>query len=346
MQSTDIRKAAYINRSLKEDHMERRDFLLRSALAGGGMMTLGLKNTEAFGSTAGGAMPMMTLGRTGEKVSMIGIGGGYWWHDSRTPEDIKNLFDRALDAGINYVDMAPNYGDQESEKRLGAAMEGKRDKVFLVNKTEEPTYEGTWRLLEQSLDNLKTDYIDVMHLHSIGTEDWWPNLDEAFSKKGAMQALREAKKKGTIKYIGATAHQWPSRMHYIIDSGEIDVLMVAVNYIIQHTYDFEHKIWARAKEENIGLVAMKVFGGFVPETGKFKIPDEDYEDALRYALSLDGISTTVLGVSHVEELERALRVMENFRPLTEDEFLALSMKGLTILQKEPDWRTVYGTPVT
>ena len=288
---------------------------------------------------------MMTLGRTGEKVSMIGIGGGHWWREPRTAEDIKNLFDRSLEAGINYIDMAPNYGDQVSEKRLGAAMKGKRDKVFLVNKTEEPTYEGTWQLLEQSLDNLQTDYIDVLHLHSIGNEGRWKNLDDAFSKKGAMGALREARKKGKIRYIGATAHHWPSRMHYIIDSGEIDVLMTAVNYIVQHTYDFEHKIWARAKEENIGLVAMKVFGGLIKGPGHYKIPEEDYKDALRYALSLDGIATAVLGVTHVKELEPALKVVEDFTPLTEEEFLALSMKGLSIVQKDESWREVYGTPI-
>ena len=325
--------------------MERRDFLVRTALAGGGLFSMGLRNAGAMNISKDFPMPMQTLGRTGEKVSMIGIGGGHWWREPRTEEDIKTLLDRALEAGINYVDMAPNYGDQESEKRLGAAMKGKREKIFLVNKTEAPTYEGTWKLLEQSLDNLQTDYIDLLHLHNIGNTSRWTDLGHAFSKKGAMEALREAKKKGLIHHIGATAHHWPSRMHYVIDSGEIDVLMLAVNYVVQHSYNFEDKIWARAKEENIGLVAMKVFGGRVDKIGQFKIPGEDYKDALRYALSLNGISTAVLGVTNVKELEPALKIMEEFIPLTEDEFLDLSMKGLSILKQNPEWREVYGTPV-
>ena len=193
------------------------------------MYALGLKNAGAINLFEGESMPMQVLGRTGEKVSMIGIGGGHWWREPNSAEDIKKLFDRALEAGINYVDMAPNYGDQESEKRLGAAMKGKRNRVFLANKTEEPSYEGTWRLLEQSLDNLHTDYIDLLHIHSVGNVQRWTDLEFAFSKKGAMQALREAKKKGMIRYIGATAHHWPSRMHYVIDSGEIDVLMTATS---------------------------------------------------------------------------------------------------------------------
>ncbi len=324
--------------------MERRDFLLRSAITGGGLMTLGLKGSGSFSSTRKGTMPMMTLGRTGEKVSMIGIGGGHWPADNRTDEDAKWLFDRALESGINYFDVAPRYGDQVSERRLVAAMEGKRDKVFLVSKTHDPSYKGTWEHLERSLDNLKTDHIDVLHLHSIGDKGYFPDLDETFSKRGAMEALREAKKKGLIKYIGATAHSWPSRMHYIIDSGEIDVLMVAVNYIVQHTYDFEHKIWARAKQENIGLVAMKVFGGPDGGVGKYRVPQEDYGNALRYALSLEGIASACLGVTNAEELEPILKHMENFAPLTEEEALELSMKGLSILQKNESWREVYGAP--
>ena len=324
--------------------MERRDFLVRSAIASGGLMTLGLKNAGAFSTIKGGTMPMMTLGRTGEKVSMIGVGGGRWPGKPTTEEEAKKIFDRSLEAGINYFDMAPNYGDQFSEKRLGVAMEGNRDKVFL-SKTEEPGYKGTWDLLEQSLDNMKTDYIDLLHLHSIGNEGRWTNLDEAFGKKGAMEALREARKKGKIRYIGATAHNWPSRMHYIIDSGEIDVLMVAVNYVIQHTYDFEHKIWARAKEKDIGLVAMKVFGGPKGKVGTIRVSKENYEDALRYALSLDGIASACLGVVSTDELEQALQVVKDFTPLTEEEFLELSMKGLDTVQKNPSWRAVYGTPV-
>ena len=326
--------------------MERRDFLIRTSLAGSGLLALGLKDARAFSNLKRNSMPMSTLGRTGEKVSMIGIGGGHWGNEKVSQEEVSGLFNRAMEAGINYIDMAPNYGNGLSEKRLGVAMKGRREEVFLVCKTESPAYKGTWELLEQSLDNLQTDHIDLLHLHNIGLESRWPDLDQVFGKKGAMEALREAKKKGMIRYIGATGHIWPSRFHYVIDSGEIDVLMTAVNYIVQHTYDFEHKIWTRAKTANIGLVAMKVFGGQYGGPGRFRIPKEDYTSALRYALSLDGISTAVLGTTNAEQLEPALQIIEDFKPLTEEEFLALSRKGLSILQKNPDWRAVYGLPVS
>ena len=326
--------------------MNRREFAVKTGLAGSGLLALGLKNTNAFLDTEKKPMPMSTLGRTGEKVSMIGIGSGHWGHESVSLEDVRNLFDRALGSGINYFDTAPNYADGTSEKRLGEAMKGRRDKVFLVSKTESATYEGTWELLEQSLDNLQTDYLDLLHLHNIGHAERFPDLDVAFGKKGAMEALREAKKKGMIRFIGASGHLWPSRFHYMIDSGEIDVFMTAVNYIVQHTYDFENKIWSRAKEADIGLVAMKVLGGRDGVPGNYRIPEEDYTSAIRYALSLDGISTAVLGVTDEAQLEPALRIMEHFKPLTEEESLELSMRGLSILQMDTNWRAAYGTPLT
>lgn len=326
--------------------MKRREFAVSTAIAGGGLLTLGLRNADAFSDLKWDPVPLSTLGRTGEKVSMIGIGGGHWGHEAVSIEDIRQLFKRALEAGINYFDTAPNYGNGISEKRLGEVMKGNRDKVFLVTKTESPTYDGTWEQLEQSLDHLQTDHIDLLHIHNIGYEQRFQNLDETFSKKGTMGALREARKKGKIRYIGATGHLWPSRFHYAIDSGEIDVLMTAVNYIVQHTYDFEHKVWARAKQAGMGLVAMKVLGGRVGNPGNYRVPEEDYTAAIRYALSLDGISTAILGVTSAAQLEPALQLMAQFKPLTEEEFLELSMKGLSILQRDTEWRTVYGIPVS
>ena len=98
-----------------------------------------------------------------------------------------------------------------------------------------------------------------------------------------MGALRKAREQGKVRFIGATGHVHPSCFHYAIDSGEIDVFMHAVNYVNQHTYDFEHKVWARALEMNIGLVSMKVLGG--AKGNDFRLPKEDYENAIRYTLS-------------------------------------------------------------
>ena len=178
-----------------------------------------------------------------------------------------------LELGVNYLDTAPTYGNAETgfaEEKMGPAIAEIRDKVFLVTKTEEPTYEGTWKLLRQSLKRMRTDRIDLVHLHNFGDEKLWGDQKLVFGDHGAMAALREAKRQGVVRFIGASGHLHPTRFHQALDSGEIDVLMNAVNFVVQHTYDFEHKVWSRARHMNVGLVAMKVLGGAARRAGRIQ----------------------------------------------------------------------------
>ena len=126
--------------------------------------------------------------------------------------------------------------------------------------------------------------------------------------------MREAKRQGVVRFIGASGHLHPTRFHEALDSGEIDVLMNAVNFVVQHTYDFEHKVWSRAQHMNVGLVAMKVLGGAVrPEAG-FKMDEKYYEKAIRYALSIPGIAVAVIGLENIAELEKAASVVARAGP--------------------------------
>ncbi len=323
--------------------MDRRKFVKNTLAASSSIMAFRGFSSFAAQNEAN-TMPYGTLGRTGVKVSKLAIGCAPLGKDHVTQEDVNKVLDRAIEEDINYLDTAPNYRSGTSEKRLGEAMLGRREKFFLVTKTEEASYKGTWELLEQSLDRMQTDYIDLIHLHNLGHQRRFPDIREVFGKNGAMQALREAKKKGKLRFIGASGHVYPSRFHYALDSGEIDVLMNAVNYVLQHSYDFEHKIWTRALEENIGLVAMKVLGG--QQQSKFKLPEEDYEIAFRYALSLKGLATAVVGLESEEHLLKAIEQVKNFKPLTKEEFIELSMHGLDIMKKNKRWRSMHGEPVT
>ena len=328
--------------------MDRRNFIRTTSLAGSGLFALKNMSPSAWAATKGtGDMPYSALGRTGVQVSKIGIGAAPLGQANTDIPKVNAIIARAIDEGINYIDTAPNYADGESERRMGHALKGKRDKVFLVTKTEEDSYEGTMTLLENSLRHMKTDYVDVVHLHNLGHLTRWSDLDFAFSEKGAMGALRKAKKQGKVRFIGASGHLHPSRFHYAIDSGEIDVMMLAVNYVIQHTYDFEHKVWARAHDKNIGLASMKMFGGAVRrDYTKFKLPEEDYENAIRYTLSLRGLNTAVVGINQMEHLDKLLNTFRRVDALDEEEFLALAQHGLDILRADPEWREMYGTPVT
>jgi len=289
-------------------------------------------------------MPYGVLGRTGEKVSRLGIGcaqmGDY---KDITVEVVGNILHRALELGVNYIDTAPSY--QTSEEKLGPTVKEIRDKVFLVTKTELGSYDGTWYSIRQSMKRLQTDRLDLVHIHSFGTEEWWGDLDFVFGKKGPMEALREARKQGVVRFIGTSGHHYPARFHAALDTGEIDVLMNTANFIARHTYNFEDKVWCRARLKNIGLVAMKVLGGENKPRRNFRVPEEYYERAIRYALSVPGISCAVIGIQSVAELEKAARTVSEAKPLTAEESFDLSRQGLD-LARQPRWQKINGEPLT
>ena len=337
--------------------ISRRKFI-KSSLIGSGILaasTYGIPTNSLQESNYKESLkvPQRNLGRTGEKVSLLGIGCFPFYKKEVSEDDIYNILNRAAELGVNYLDTAPNYGQSAgtfSETKMGPALKNIREKFFLVTKTEEATYDGTWRLLEQSLKRMHTDYIDLVHLHNLGAENNWLDLKEIFGNKGAMGALRSAKDQGIIKYIGASGHQHPSRFHYAIDSGEIDVLMLAVNYVIQHTYDFENKIWLRAHGENIGLIAMKVLGGEKVadpggRTGRCRLPEDYYNQAIRYALALPGLSCACIGILDLEQLDQAARAIATLKPLSPEEAYTLAVKGLQMAADEK-WKFAYGKPLT
>ena len=335
----------------QHEKVTRRRFVKStSALIGGAAASgaLSLGKASADGDAPDVQVPQEVLGRTGVKVSRLGLGCAWFQRKHVGPEDVRKVLSRALELGVNYLDVAPNYGNAEtgfSEEKMGPTIKDIRDRVFLVTKTEEPTYEGTWTLLRQSMKRLQTDHFDLVHLHNFGHEPRFPDIEFALSSKGALGALQEAKKKGIVRFIGASGHLHPSRFHDVLDTGEIDVVMSAVNFVVQHTYDFESKLWARARRENIGLVAMKVLGGAGAGRVGFQLPQDQYENAIRYALSIPAIACAVIGIENIPELEQAAKAIANLEPLTEDESHELAQLGLELAATQ-QWKAVYGTPLT
>lgn len=327
----------------------RRQFL-KGSLAGTGLVAtsaLGFSNIlRPAENVPASSIPSAILGRTGEEVSILGIGCAPFQANHITPEHVREVFNRCLELGINYLDVAPNYGNADrgfSEEKMGPALQGIRERFFLVTKTEEETRDGTWRLLEQSLNRMQTDYLDLVHIHNFGWEDRFPDVQQTLGKDGALGALQEAQEQGLVRFIGASGHLYPSRFHAALDTGAIDVLMNAVNFVVRHTYDFEHKVWARARQENLGLVAMKVLGG--SSGNGFRLPGRYYEQAIRYALSIPGITTVVIGMQNLDELTQAAQVVGEFEPLTDEEAHELAMAGLKLAQTS-EWESAYGDPVT
>jgi uncharacterized protein len=319
------------------------------ALIGGAAASwaLGSDGLAAAAPTDGARIPAVMLGRTGVKVSRLGIGCAHFKRKHVGIDDVRTILHRALEFGVNYLDTAPNYGNEElgfAEEKMGPALKEIRDQMFLVTKTEETTYEGTWRLLRRSMQRLQTDYLDLVHIHNLGLVERFPDLQFTFGKKGALGALREAKKLGVVRFIGASGHLFPARFHFALDSGEIDVLMNAVNYVVKHVYNFEDKIWSRARYENVGLVAMKVLGGAGSEGKGFRLPADVYERALRYALSIPGLACAVVGIASVAELEQAVATCARFKPFSAEEAYQVARQGLEMAGSGP-WPTIYGEPV-
>ncbi len=327
--------------------VSRRDFVKGGSVLIGGLAGASSAAVAGEDPPASAKVPDIALGHTGARVSRLGIGCAYFQRKQVTPDDVRATLHRALELGVNYLDTAPTYGNAETgfaEEKMGPAIAEIRDKVFLVTKTEEPTYEGTWKLLRQSLKRMRTDRVDLVHLHNFGDEKLWGDRKLVFGDNGAMAALREAKRQGVVRFIGASGHLHPTRFHEALDSGEIDVLMNAVNFVVRHTYDFEHKVWSRARHMNLGLVAMKVLGGAAREQGGFKLDEKHYEQAIRYVLTVPGLSVAVIGLENIAELEKAASVVARARPLSPEEDLALARIGLD-LAGSPEWKAVYGTPL-
>lgn len=319
--------------------MRRRNFI-KGSLATTGLLAAPSITSLAGWDTGENKMPMHVMGRTGIKVSKLGFGCAPLGWDSSTQEGVSSILQKAVELGINYFDTAPNYGN--AEERMGEVIPSIRDKIILVSKTEEPDYDGTWRLLEQSLKRLRTDYLDIVHIHNFGSEERFPDMDFTLSDHGSLGALREARKQGLVRFIGASGHVFPSRFHLAIENPDIDVLMLAVNFVLKHKYNFEDKIWLRASQKNMGLAAMKVYGGSVKKWNS-KITDEDRENALRYALTLPGLSTAVIGLRTEEQLGKAVNNMKRLGPLSEDELHELSKKGLGMSRSEK-WLRGHGAP--
>lgn len=325
--------------------MERRKFL-KQASAGAIMpFTLdNLLNSIGQEKLKTKSMPSRFLGKTGLKVSLLGIGGWQIGNDTVSEVELEKMINYAESEGINYIDTAPNYGD--SEEKLGRALEGRRENFVIATKTEEADYDGTWRLLEQSLKRIKTDYLDIVNLHSIGNLGRFPDMELLMGSNGALKALRKAKDEKIIGYYGASGHNFAGRFNRLLEEGDLDLLMNAVNFVVQHSYDFENRLWERAREKGIGLVAMKVLGGAAEKPKGFRLPDHRYADAFAYVYSLPGLSNMVIGFETAEEISKAADTLKATEIISEEKKWELYDAGLKILLAEDSWKAPYGSPIS
>ena len=218
--------------------------------------------------TGKGGLEKRSLGKTGEKLSMIGFGGIVV--DKATPEQAAARVSEAIDHGVNYFDVAPSYGN--AEEMLGPALEPYRKDVFLACKTQERKKEGARRELEQSLKYLRTDHFDLYQLHAVTSLE---DVDTIFGKGGAMETFVEAREEGKVKYLGFSAHSVEAAMA-LMDGFDFDTILFPFNFATWYAGDFGPQVMQRAKEKEMGILALKAMAWRRWEEGEERTIDKTW----------------------------------------------------------------------
>ncbi len=308
--------------------MKRRDFIKTTALSLplAGMFPADLLSLER--EMAKGKMEKRSLGKTGEKLSIIGFGGIVVMN--ATPEQASARVKEAIDYGINYFDVAPSYGN--AEIMLGPALEPFRKDVFLACKTGERGKEGSRKELEQSLRNLRTDHFDLYQLHAVTT---LKDVDKIFSQGGAMETFLEAREEGKVRFLGFSAHSVEAALE-LMSRFSFDTVLFPFNYATWYAGNFGPLVMEKAKEQGMGILALKAMAKRPWQEGATKTvsktwyePNTDPEEAnmgLRFTLSHPVTAAIPPGDEKLFSL--ALKLALDFKPLNNDEIIKVKEKGL------------------
>ncbi len=324
------------NHEEQKQELTRRSFIgTGGSLVGAAALGVSLSGCETSaqlsgaskGSTDLGEIPRRLLGRTGAKVSLLGLGTACTGEGPQTTAECVEVYSEAIDRGINYIDTARIYGN--AEEALKGVLKTRRDDVFLVTKCFTDTAAEAQESFETSLRTMGVDHVDVLHLHSAGDRD----LDRVLAPGGAWEYLLKMKESGKARFLGITGHSRPANFVRMLDTKQVDVMMVAMNFVDRHVYGFEEKVLPRARELGTGVMAMKVFGGilggfaFNRQRRPSQMNPAFLQIAARYSLSLEGVTGVVIGCHDTSELRQNIRYVLNAPPLSEAELAALKSHG-------------------
>ena len=303
----------------------RRTFLMGAA----GLFAI----APAADSASPANLPRRTLARTQVPVSILGIGMAPLGSGRTSPAEAASVVHAAVEMGINYVDVSPDYGDAEDKLKLVLGDTSLRDRIFLVTKVNPSAQDasGVQRQIEKSMQRMGVDHVDAVHIHNLG--DW--DMATVVGPGGTLAGLKEARQRGLIKHIGTSGHMRPARFVTALDTGDIDLCMNALNFADRHTYDFEGLVLPAARKHNTAVVAMKVLGGAQDWRYDGHTPATlaaYHARAIRYSLGLPGVCTAVIGFGTVEEVRQAVAVARAYRPLSAVEREALLKEGKTLAQ--------------
>lgn len=305
--------------------MDRRNFIRTTA--GSAMLSCfpaslaGLHREQAEGQ-----IEKRMLGKTGEKLSMIGFGGIVV--TDATTQQASDRVAHAIDRGINYFDVAPSYGN--AEDMLGPALEPYRKNVFLACKTQERTREGALKELESSLTKMRTDHFDLYQLHAVTKVE---DVETIFGKGGALEAFLEAQKAGKIRYIGFSAHSVEAATK-LMEGFDFDTILFPFNYGTWNAGNFGPQVLEKARQKEMGILALKAMAKqpWQEDAQREKFPKCWYEPlsepkeasmGLRFTLSHPVTAAIPPGDENLFAM--ALDLAAKFEPLNEAEVMQIKM---------------------
>jgi diketogulonate reductase-like aldo/keto reductase len=316
--------------------MERRNFLKQAAAtaalvglnnaAGQDAPTAGLDGAAAHSplpavSTVNG-IGRRKLGRANAEVSIIGIGGYHLGLGSVTEDVAIRIIRTALDEGINFLDNCWDYNGGVSEERMGKALEdGYRQKAFLMTKIDGRTGQEARKQLEQSMARLKTDRIDLVQIHEVIR---MTDAEQAFQPGYVVDVLKQARQDGKIRFIGFTGHKSPAMHLNMIAAADkhgfvFDTVQMPVNALDEHYDSFGQQVIPVAQKHGMAILGMKPLSNATPA------------EALHYAMSVP-VTITITGCESLANLQQALGVARNFKPMEVKQKIALLAKTAPVAQ--------------
>lgn len=273
-------------------------------------------------------METRPFGKTGESFPILSFGGQRIVDEHNCTEDqAVEILNTAIDRGIRYFDTAWIYSDGQAETRLGKVVKHRRAEMWVVTKTWDPTRDGARRQLETSLTRLQTDYVNEWRFHNV----WdYARLDAFTGKGGALEAALRAREEGLIRNISISCHTDPQILVEALKRFPFDSALIALSALDHFIFSFAEEFLPVAKAKGVATIAMKVLGlgGLTHEV----------ERSLRYAFSLP-VSTVIVGMETMAQLEQNLAIAESFTPMTDGERLAFFKDILPLVRPEKmNWK--------
>ena len=267
--------------------------------------------------------PKRPMGGTGLQVSILGV-GGYHLGTAAGQEEVNNMVAKALDHGINFFDNAWEYHGGMSEERVGAALKGRRDQAIVMTKvcTHGRKKDIAMQMLEESLTRLQTDHLDVWQVHEV---IYYNDPEKAYDPDGVLEALTSAKQQGKVRFVGFTGHKHPSIHLDMLNRGfHFDTVQMPINPFDPSYRSFEREVLPVAVQKGMAVFSMKSMGGSGESIVNGALTPSE---ALCYAMSVPGVSTTISGMDSMAVLDQNLKIVSNFRPLSDEQMEALRKHG-------------------